>query len=95
VCGAMFVLYGLYQGAFRTAGRALASELAPAALRASGVGWYGAVVGTTSLIASLVAGRLWDSVGHAAVFLYGAAFAVVGLLALLILVRDPAKTEAA
>jgi MFS family permease len=94
VCGAMFVLYGLYQGAFRTAGRALASELAPAALRASGVGWYGAVVGTTSLIASLVAGRLWDRVGHAAVFLYGAAFAVVGLLALLILVRDPAPAKA-
>jgi hypothetical protein len=32
---------------------------------------------------------LWDQVGHAAVFLYGAAFAIIGGLALLALV--PAK----
>jgi len=42
---------------------------------------------------SLVAGWLWDQVGHAAVFLFGAGFAVVGGIALLALV--PAGRDAA
>jgi hypothetical protein len=37
-------------------------------------------------VANLVAGLLWDRVGHAAVFYYGAAFAVVGSIGLLILI---------
>lgn len=87
--GLLFVLYGLYQGMFRAVGKALASDLAPESLRASGVGWYGATVGLTSLIASVVAGQLWDRVGHAAVFVYGAAAALIGALSLLVLVRVP------
>jgi len=86
--GVLFALYGVYQGIFRAVGKALASDLSPETLRASGVGWYGATVGLTGLFASVVAGQLWDHVGHAAVFLYGAAAAVVGALALLLLVRS-------
>ncbi len=89
--GALFVLYGIYQGIFRAVGKALAGDLSPAALRAGGIGWYGAVVGITGLVASLVAGQLWDHVGHWAVFAYGAAFALVGALALVVLVREPAR----
>ena len=37
-------------------------------------------------VASVVAGLLWDHVGHSTVFLYGAAFAVIGSIALLALV---------
>jgi hypothetical protein len=33
------------------------------------------------LVASVVAGLLWDHVSHAAVFLYGAAFAIAGSIA--------------
>ena len=88
--GALFVLYGLFQGIFRSAGKALASDLAPNELRAGGVGWYGTTVGLSGLVASLVAGLLWDRVGHGAVFLFGAASAVAGSLALLGLV--PSKS---
>ena len=84
--GLLFILYGLYQGVFRTAGKAMASDLVPETLRASGVGWYSAAVGLSGLVASLVAGVLWDRVGHAAVFLYGASFAAIGAAALLVLV---------
>ncbi len=45
----------------------------PDTLRASGVGWYGTTVGLSGLVASGMAGMLWDHVGHAAVFVYGAA----------------------
>lgn len=83
---ALFVLYGLYQGIFRAVGKAFASDLVPDDLRASGVGWYSTTVGLLQLVASLVAGFLWDRTGHAAVFYYGAAFAVVGSIGLLLLI---------
>ena len=82
----LFVCYGLYQGIFRSVGKALASDYVPEQLRASGVGWYNATVGLCGLVASLFAGWLWDRVGHATVFLFGAAFALVGGIALLALV---------
>ena len=39
VIAGLFVFYGLYQGIFRTAGKALASSLVTDRLRASGIGW--------------------------------------------------------
>jgi len=86
VAAGLFIVYGVFQGVFRAAGKALASDLSPEDLRASGVGWYGAAVGLSGLFSSAVAGLLWDRVDHAAVFLYGAAFAPVGAAALLLLV---------
>ena len=85
-----FVLYGLYQGIFRTVGKAFASDFLPNCFRASGVGWYSATVGLLELTASIVAGLLWDQVGHGAVFLYGAASAVLGSIGLLVLI-SPTK----
>jgi MFS family permease len=82
----VFVFYGLFEGIFRTAGKALASSFVPDRLHASGIGWYNTTVGLLQLVASLVAGELWDHVGHVAVFYYGAAFAVVGALALWLLI---------
>ena len=83
-----FVFYGLFQGIFRTAGKALASSFVPDRLRASGIGWYNTTVGILQLVASLVAGELWDHVGHVAVFYYGAAFAGVGIIALMLLIPE-------
>ncbi len=85
----LFAFYGLYQGIFRTVGKALATDFVPEHLRASGVGWYNTTIGLLGLVASIVAGLLWDHIGHGAVFLYGAVFAAVGSIALLVLV--PAK----
>jgi MFS family permease len=86
---ALFIFYGLYQGIFRAVGKAFASDFVPENLRASGVGWYSSTVGLLELVASVVAGLLWDRVGHAAVFYYGAAFALAGSFGLLLLI--PAK----
>ena len=83
---ALFVFYGSFQGIFRAVGKAFAADLVPEHLRASGVGWYSTTVGLLGLVANLVAGLLWDRVGHAAVFYYGAASAVVGSIGLLILI---------
>lgn len=86
---ALFIFYGLYQGIFRAVGKAFASDFVPDHLRASGIGWYSTTVGLLQLVASVVAGLLWDRIGHAAVFYYGAAFAAVGSFGLLLLIPAP------
>lgn len=86
VIGGLFMLYGCFQGIFRSVGKALASDFVPQPLRASSIGWYSTTIGITGLIASIVAGELWDKVGHASVFMYGAVFAMVGIFALAFLV---------
>lgn len=90
---ALFVFYGSYQGVFRAVGKALAADLVPEHLRAGGIGWYSATVGLLQLAASLVAGMLWDRVSHAAVFYYGALFALLGSVALPVLIPRAPKAS--
>lgn len=83
--GVLFLFYGVYQGIFRAVGKAIAADAVPLSMRASGIGWYSTTVGLSQLAASLAAGVLWDRVGHAAVFFYGAGFAVAGSIGLALL----------
>jgi MFS family permease len=94
ICG-LFIVYGLYQGVFRAVGKAFAADFVPEHLRASGIGWYSTTVGLMQLVASLVAGMLWDRLGHAAVFYYGAVFALAGSVALLLVIpaAKPGSSE--
>jgi MFS family permease len=84
--GVLFVFYGLYQGIIRSVGKALASDYVSDSLRASAIGWYNATMGITGFAASLLGGWLWDHAGHAAVFVFGAAFAALGIIASLALI---------
>ena len=84
----LFVFYGLYEGIFRAVGKAYAADFVPEHLRASGIGWYSTTVGLLQLVASVVAGLLWDRIGHTAVFYYGAVFAAVGSFGLFLLVPE-------
>ncbi len=87
--GFLFIFYGLFQGIFRAVGKSYAADFVPENLRASSIGWYSTVVGLSGLIASVVAGQIWDKINHAAVFIFGAVFSFVGIIALLILVPNP------
>jgi MFS family permease len=82
-----FVLYGLHKAALDPVQRTLAAELAPAGLKASGLGTFQMVVGLCALPASLVAGLLWDHAGTAAPFMLGLGLTIPSLL-LLPLVRE-------
>jgi MFS family permease len=92
--GSLFIFYGLFQGTFRSVGKAFASDFVPERLRASAVGWYSTTVGLLGLVASVVAGVLWDRVGHAAVFYYGAISAIAGSVGLLILIPGKQRKSA-
>jgi MFS family permease len=91
--GVLFVFYGLFQGIFRSVGKTFAADFVPENLRASSIGWYSTVVGISGLIASTIAGQLWDRVSHAAVFIYGAVFSFIGIIFLFILIPNTYKTE--
>jgi MFS family permease len=91
ILGALFILYGLYQGIFRAVGKALAADFVPPNRRASGVGMYTATIGVTGLIASIVGGVLWAKVGPSATFWMGAASALAGSVALALFV--PTKRD--
>jgi MFS family permease len=84
----LFVCYGLFQGIFRASGKSCASDFVPTHLRATGIGWYSTMVGITGLLASLVAGQLWDKVSHISVFVYGAALSFIGVLFLIFFVPN-------
>jgi len=81
----LFVFYGLFQGIFRSVGKAFASDFVPERLRASGVGWFSTTVGLLQLVASVVAGLLWDRASHSAVFCYGAVCAIAGSVGLFLI----------
>lgn len=53
------------------------ADTAPAALRATGFGWFNLVSGGALLLASVIAGGLWSAFGPSFTFRAGAAFALV------------------
>jgi MFS family permease len=86
--GGLFALYGLYQGIFRSVGKAMAADFVPQHVRASGIGWYATTLGLAGFIASVMAGQLWDKVSHPSVFIYGAIFSIIGIISLIILITN-------
>jgi len=90
--GFLFVFYGLFQGIFRACGKSYAADFVPSHLRASGIGWYSTVVGLSGLVASIIAGGLWDRVSHTSVFMYGSVVSLVGIISLIALVPNSLKS---
>jgi len=74
----LFMIYGIYMAATDGVAKAFAIDLVGRERRATAIGIMGGVTGISTLLASSVAGWLWESVGSYAVFLYGAAGAIVG-----------------
>lgn len=89
--GFLFVFYGLFQGIFRASGKSYATDFVPGHLRASGIGWYSAVVGLSGLIASIIGGVLWDKASHTSVFVYGSIISLIGIISLVVLVPNNFK----
>lgn len=88
--GVLYVLYGLYYGAFQGAASALVADLVPPDRRGTAYGLFNGAIGVTVFPASLIAGLLWQWFSPAAPFFFGAALACVSSCLLLFF---PEKTE--
>ena len=88
-----YIVYGVYYGMTEGMLRAYAIDLAPAHLRGTAVGAYYTFTGVALLPASLIAGLLWDAVGPAAPFYYGAATSVVAAVLLTVFIRPRRSSE--
>jgi len=78
------LLWGLHMGSTQGVFAALVADAAPADLRGTAFGAFNLVSGVALLLASVVAGALWEGVGPAVTFVAGAAFAALAGVALLI-----------
>jgi MFS family permease len=76
------LLWGLHMGLTQGLFAALVADTSPPELRGTAFGVFNLAVGLATMIASVVAGVLWDAVGPAATFLAGAGFAGVALAGL-------------
>lgn len=86
-------LWGLHMGLTQGLLAAMVAHAAPAELRGTAFGVFNLVTGVALLLASLVAGLLWDLVGSQGTFLAGAAFALAALAGLRLL-RAPRRAAA-
>ncbi len=75
-------LWGVHMGMTQGLLATMVADTAPADLRGTAYGFFNLVSGVAMLIASTVAGLLWDRLGAPATFHAGAGFCVVALIAL-------------
>jgi MFS family permease len=75
-------LWGVHMGLTQGLLAAMVADAAPAALRGTAFGVFNLACGISALLASLLAGLLWDRLGAAATFHAGALFCVLALCAL-------------
>jgi MFS family permease len=80
--GAGLLFWGLHMAATQGLLAAMVADCAPPALRGTGFGLFNLASGLAMLIASVLAGALWDAFGAATTFQAGAAFAACALVLL-------------
>lgn len=73
----LFPLYGLVMATTDGVGRAFVVDFAPADQHGTALGLYHAGIGVMTLVASLLAGLLWDAIDPSAPFYVGGATALV------------------
>jgi MFS family permease len=72
-------LWGLHMGMTQGLLATMVADTAPPALRGTAFGFFNLVSGVAMLVASVVAGLLWDHFGASVTFLAGAALSVLAL----------------
>jgi MFS family permease len=84
-------LWGLHMGITQGLLATMVADTAPADLRGTAYGFFNLASGLAMLVASVLAGLLWDQFGAAFTFVAGATFAAAALAALLMRGKMPAR----
>ena len=88
------VFWGLHMGLTQGVLATLVADTAPEDLRGTAFGIFNLAGGVAMLIASVIAGGLWDLYGPRQTFLAGAVFTVIALVGLLIMQRRTSTKNA-
>jgi len=78
-----FAMFGIYKGTSEGVFKAFVTDVVPSNLRGTALGAFHTSVGLVMLPGGIVAGYLWDNVGHWATFAYGFLTAIVATVLLL------------
>lgn len=84
----LFALYGVYYGAAEGVTRAFVADMVPTERRGAAYGLYHGSIGFSLLLASVIAGVLWQAIDPAATFLFGAAMAGAAMVGFALLIRE-------
>ena len=84
----LFALYGVYYGAAEGVTRAFVADMVPKARRGTAYGLYHGAIGLSLLLASVIAGLLWEAVSPSATFYFGAAMAGAAMLGFALLIKE-------
>ncbi len=82
-------LWGVHLGITQGLLATMVAAAAPAGLRGTAYGFFNLVSGVTMLLASIVAGFLWDRLGAAFTFYAGTAFCLLALAGLAVRRQAP------
>jgi len=83
IVGVGVALWGLHMGMTQGLLAAMVADASPADLRGTGFGLFNLVSGVAMLLASAIAGALWDAYGAPVTFIAGGAFALLSLAGLI------------
>jgi MFS family permease len=87
----LFAIYGIYYGMVEGVGKAFVADLVSPEKRGTAYGLYNGVLSFALLPASVIAGALW-SISPSATFYFGGALALLAMLGIVLLVREPRRT---
>jgi MFS family permease len=82
-------LWGLHMGLTQGLLASMVTDTAPTALRGTAFGAFNLVSGIAMLVASVLAGLLWDRFGATGTFTAGAIFSLIALVGLSLVGRQP------
>jgi MFS family permease len=88
----LFAFYGLFPALTDGVAKALATDTAGTAGRATAIGVYSGVIGGTQILASYIGGLLWDNIDPAATFYFGTALSAASVILLFILLPSRVRT---
>ena len=84
----LFALYGVYYGMAEGVTRAFVADMVPVERRGTAYGLYHGAVGLSLLLASIIAGVLWEAISPQATFFFGAGMAGLAMLGFALLIRE-------
>lgn len=85
-------LWGLHMGATQGLFAAMVAGTAPNELRGTAFGFFNLICGIAMLVASILAGLLWDNFGSVFTFLAGALFCIMSLFGIILMPKITSRT---